>query len=155
MTIPKLEAVIFDIGGTLVRHAPLGTAVADLTPELIGTAAEDLERLAGRFRVGAVTDTSVMTAADVRDALAGSGLAEHLEVIVTSVDVGAAKPDPRGLRRAIEQLGASPATTLFIGDAEVDAGAAQAAGAHFAWSDGGRSPGAIVDEFLTGRSGQG
>jgi FMN phosphatase YigB (HAD superfamily) len=150
VTVSKLDAVIFDIGGTLVRHAPPGTAVADLTPELIGTAADDLERLAGRFRVGAVTDTSVMTEADVRAALAGSGLEEHLEVIITSVDVGAAKPDPRGLRRAIEQLGASPATTLFVGDAEVDAGAAEAAGTHFAWSDGVRSPGSIVDEFLSG-----
>lgn len=147
-----LRAVIFDIGGTLVRHAPVGTAVADLVPEPIGNAVADLERLAGRFRVGALTDTSVMTASDVIAALSRIGLDRDLEVIVTSVDVGAAKPDPRGLLQIIEHLGATPTTTLFVGDAEVDAGAAKAAGAHFAWSDGERSPGEIVDEFLMGRA---
>jgi phosphoglycolate phosphatase-like HAD superfamily hydrolase len=52
------------------------------------------------------------------------------------------------LLQAIVALDATPATTLFIGDAEVDAGAALAAGTHFAWTDGHRSRGEIVAEFL-------
>src|SRR3546814_15641491 len=73
-----------------------------------------------------------MSEADVRAALAGTGLGELLEVIVTSHDVGAAKPDPRGVQAALHALGAAPSEALFVGDADVDEAAAAAAGVAFA-----------------------
>ena len=100
------------------------------------------------LRLGALTDTSVMTGEQVREALATCGLADLLEVIVTSVDVGAEKPDPRGPRAVMQRLGVTPERTLFVGDGDVDEGAAVAAGTHFVRAGGGQSPGEPVDRFL-------
>lgn len=151
MTAPRITAIVFDIGDTLVHAAPSGTSVSDLVVDPIGTAVADLQALSGIYRLGAVTDTSVMTEADVRALLGPCGLDALLEVVVTSVDVGAAKPDPRGLQLAMRLLEVEPGATLFVGDADVDAGAASTAGTHFARTDG-RSPGLVVAEFLDRRS---
>ena len=146
--LPDVAAIIFDVGDTLVHAAAPGTPVAALRAEPIGEAVSELRRLGERYRLGALTDTSVMTGEQVREALGTCGLADLLEVIVTSVDVGAEKPDPRGLRAAMRRLGVTPERTLFVGDADVDEGAAVAAGTHFVRAGGGRSPGEPVDRFL-------
>jgi nicotinate-nucleotide--dimethylbenzimidazole phosphoribosyltransferase len=127
------DAVVFDIGGTLVREAPAGTAVADLTVRYLDGAPRTLAALrrAG-LRIGAVTDTSVMTEPDVRALLAAGGVSDLIEALVTSVDVGAAKPDPAGIRVVLDRLGLTDGSrVLFVGDREVDAEAALAAGCAF------------------------
>jgi phosphoglycolate phosphatase len=62
-------------------------------------------------------------------------LREHLAalnlLVVTSADVGVAKPDPAPLRRAAEQLGVEPSRTLHVGDGEADRRSAAAAGTGF------------------------
>ncbi len=154
MTGPvDLRAVVFDIGETMVRAAPPATPVSALRGEPIGEAVLELRALAKKYRIGAVTDTAVMTAGDVRAALRGTGLAELLEVIVTSVDVGVRQPDPGGLRRALELLGVTAEQTLFVGDADCDAAAATAAGVAFARAGGGRSAGEAVRAYLSERHG--
>ncbi|MGQ0617655.1 MAG: HAD-IA family hydrolase [Acidimicrobiia bacterium] len=145
-----IRVVLFDVGGTLVEANPPGTAVADLVARPIGTAVQDLRALKARFRLGAVTDTSVMTAADVRAALTPSGLDDLLEVVVTSVDVGTAKPDPGGVLAALDRLGATPAEALFVGDADVDADAAQRAGVAFARVGPACGAGQAVHQWLAG-----
>ena len=147
------RALLFDIGDTLVRAAEPGTPVTDLQAQPIGDVVRDLTALARHFRLGAVTDTSVMTESDVRSALTGTGLSELLEVIVTSADLGVAKPDPAGLRRAIELLDVQPSDALFVGDAEVDRGAAEAAGVAYVTVDPVGGPGRAVRTWLTGRRG--
>src|SRR3546814_14264 len=113
-----ITTVLFDIGDTLVRAAAPGTPVDALVAEPLPGALHTLQALVRSHRVGAVTDTAVMSEADVRAALAGTGLGELLEVIVTSHDVGAAKPDPRGVQAALHALGAAPSEALFVGDAD-------------------------------------
>ncbi|MGH9275876.1 MAG: HAD family hydrolase, partial [Acidimicrobiales bacterium] len=131
-----ITTILFDIGDTLVRAAAPGTPVDALVAEPLAGVLPTLQGLARSFRLGAVTDTATMTETDVRAALAESGLDAPLEVIVTSQDIGAAKPDPRGIRAALERLGTDPAATLFVGDADVDEAAAHAAGVAFARVDG-------------------
>src|SRR4051794_8818297 len=98
MTDLPIDAVLFDIGGTLVHAAPPATPTDALVAEAIRSPARDLAALRTQgLRLGAVTDTAVMTEADVRDLLAPIGLDALLDVVVTSCDVGAAKPDPRGI----------------------------------------------------------
>lgn len=143
-----IRAVLFDIGDTLVHAAPPATAVASLQVSPIGDVVRELAELGRHYRLGAVTDTSVMTSADVRRALAGSGIGDRLEVIVSSVDVGATKPDPRGLEAALAALGVTADEAIFVGDADVDEGAAAAAGVVFVRAGGGRSPGPAVAETL-------
>lgn len=149
----RLDAVVFDVGDTLVHAAPVGTPIDELEVRLRTDVLEDLTALhdAG-LRVGAVTDTSVMTERAVRELLAASGVDGLLEVVVTSVDVGAAKPDPMSLRTAIGRLGVDASRTLYIGDAVVDRDAAQAAGTAFAFV--GETILATLDRWVGVRSGR-
>ena len=144
-----ITTILFDIGDTLVRAAAPGTPVDELVPEPLEGVLPTLRALARSFRLGAVTDTAVMTDGDMRAALCGTGLSELLEVIVTSHDIGAPKPNPRGIESALERLDADPAATLFVGDADVDEEAAHAAGTAFARVGGGRTLAAAVRHALT------
>lgn len=130
---PLLDAVLVDIGGTLVDQAEPGTPIVDLEVSLRPDAAADLEWLRESVRVGAVTNTAVMDEAQVRQLLGPSGISDLLEVLVTSVDAGVAKPDPKPLLLALERLGLDdPKRVLYIGDHAGDEAAAEAAGMPFA-----------------------
>lgn len=128
-----LDALILDIGGTLVAEAAPGTPTADLEVTLLPGVLEDLRALGGTLRIGAATNTAVMTEADVRTLLVACGLDALLEVVVTSCDVGATKPDPLVLTAVLERLGGiAPERALFIGDQPTDAAAAAAIGMPYA-----------------------
>lgn len=63
-----------------------------------------------------------------------TGLAEHIDVVLTSSRLGVAKPDPAVFRLACAELGASPATTMYVGDRlDVDAIASSQAGLRGIW----------------------
>jgi nicotinate-nucleotide--dimethylbenzimidazole phosphoribosyltransferase len=126
---PLLDAVLLDIGGTLVLQASPGTPVEDLEVQLRPSAVEDLTWLAESVLLGAVTDTAIMNEQQVRGLLEPSGLADLLPVVVTSVDVGRSKPDPLSILTAIERLGIEdPGRVLYIGDRPEDDEAAGRAG---------------------------
>jgi nicotinate-nucleotide--dimethylbenzimidazole phosphoribosyltransferase len=113
--------------------------VAEPLPGVVAT----LRALSTHHRLAAVTDTAVMTEKDVRRLLAPAGIDELLEVVVTSCDVGAAKPDSLMLREALRRLGVAHDRALLIGDRDVDRDAAAAAGVAFAAVDRG------LDDALT------
>jgi putative hydrolase of the HAD superfamily len=46
----------------------------------------------------------------------GLGLKEHLDLTVTSLEVGAAKPDPAIFRVALARAGADPHEAIHVGD---------------------------------------
>ncbi|MGH7583462.1 MAG: HAD-IA family hydrolase [Gemmatimonadales bacterium] len=56
------------------------------------------------------------------------GLAGTIEVIVGADDVANPKPHPEPVQRALEQLGASAATCVFVGDSRHDIHAGRSAG---------------------------
>lgn len=60
------------------------------------------------------------------------GAEELVSVTVGGEDVAHEKPDPEGLLKALEVLGADRREVLYIGDSLVDAKTAQAAGVDFA-----------------------
>ncbi len=126
---PLLDAVLVDLGGTVVDEAPPATPVADLRVQFRPRAIDDLVWIAGQVRLGAVSNTATMTEFDVRALLEPSGVSGLLEVLVTSIDVGVAKPDPQPLLTAMNQLElVDPGRVLYVGDQPTDAEAAQAAG---------------------------
>jgi nicotinate-nucleotide--dimethylbenzimidazole phosphoribosyltransferase len=126
---PLLDAVLVDLGGTVVEEAPPATAVTELPVRFRPGAIDDLVWIAGQVRLGAVTNTATMTEPHVRALLEPSGVDGLLEVLITSVDAGAAKPDPRSLLTALELLGlVDPGRVLYIGDQPTDAEAAAGAG---------------------------
>jgi phosphoglycolate phosphatase len=64
-----------------------------------------------------------------RALLGGLGVASRFVRIWGPDDAGARKPDPRGLRRLIAELGFAPGESAMVGDAGVDMAAGRAVGA--------------------------
>jgi len=149
--LEDIDAVLFDVGGTLVSEAPPGTPVAELRADPRPGAIETLRGLARHHRIAAVTDTSAMREAEVHELLEPVGLGGLLEAVVTSVDVGAAKPDPRPLTEALRRLGVEPGRAVYVGDAASDRDAAAAAGVGFAAVDRGIAE--AIERFRRARSG--
>ncbi len=89
-------------------------------------AAPALMRLrAAGLRVAVASNWDV----SLTDVLAGCGLRELLDGVVTSAAAGAAKPDPRPLQAALELTGVAAADSVHVGDSlQEDVGAACAAG---------------------------
>ena len=84
-----------------------------------------LAELARRgYRLGALSNSDRRLA----PLLAATGLAAHLAAIVTSVELGVAKPDPAAFHGALARLGVPPSAAAYVGDVpDVDgAGAARA-----------------------------
>jgi len=85
-----------------------------------------LERLRDEGRkLGVVTVKSRMT---VELTFRLLPLGDYFEVVVNGDDVTEHKPDPAGLLRALELLGASPEDAAYVGDSPFDLQAARAAG---------------------------
>ena len=65
----------------------------------------------------------------VQSALAASGIAGHFAAAIDSHVVGVEKPDPRIFALAVDACGATPESTLFVGDIyEIDVAGARNAG---------------------------
>jgi phosphoglycolate phosphatase len=75
-----------------------------------------------------------------RRILDGLDLASRFARIWGAGDVPERKPDPRGLERLIEELGATPEETWMIGDSPVDVRTARAAGVRVAGVSWGLAP---------------
>ncbi|MGI8421510.1 MAG: HAD family hydrolase [Gaiellaceae bacterium] len=57
-----------------------------------------------------------------------------IDVVVSSAEVGAPKPDPAIFRVALERLGVTASRALHIGDSASDEAGARAAGMRFRWA---------------------
>ena len=85
-----------------------------------------VSRLASEYSLGVVTNRGRREA---HGFLHGSGMVRSLSAVVTREDVWLLKPHPAPIRRAIGLLGATPGSTLVVGDLPVDMRAARRAGA--------------------------
>lgn len=79
----------------------------------------------GHHRLGLVTSKN---RGGAQRGLTLMGLADVMEVIIGADDVVKPKPDPEPVLLALERLGASPDTTLFVGDSHHDIYSGRAAG---------------------------
>jgi phosphoglycolate phosphatase len=68
-----------------------------------------------------------------RIALEHHGLDDHVDAVVGRGTVETVKPDPGPLLAALERLGVTPETALFVGDSDTDRVAAERAGTAFEW----------------------
>lgn len=86
-----------------------------------------IDDLAGRFRLAVVTNTHDPEL--VPQHLNAIGVADRIDVVVTSVEVGWRKPHPAIYQRALHQLAIQPAQAVFVGDTfEADYAGPRAAG---------------------------
>lgn len=95
-----------------------------------------LRTLSRRFRLGVVTNGLTRIQ---HGRLRVSRLRPFFDTVVTSQASGVAKPDPRILAIALEELGVEAHEAVYVGDdLAVDHAAARAAGLAFVWVDRGR-----------------
>lgn len=100
-------------------------AVEDaLTP--VPGAADLVRSLRASYRVGLLTDGPVETQ---RGKLETLGWTDLFDAVVVTGELPEPKPDPRTFQRLLEDLGAAPDETVFVGDhPEADIAGAAAAG---------------------------
>jgi nicotinate-nucleotide--dimethylbenzimidazole phosphoribosyltransferase len=132
--LTKYEAILFDVGNTLVVQAHGATPFAELAVELLPGVRELLDALRPGFRLGAVSNSNTLDADRIRLKLREVDLDAHFETVVSSLDLGVAKPSPIPLLRALEAMCVEPSAALYVGDLDTDRRAAAAAGMDFLYT---------------------
>jgi phosphoglycolate phosphatase-like HAD superfamily hydrolase len=86
-----------------------------------------LDWMQGRFHAAIATNRTDTMNRLLRE----FGLDGRFELVVTSLDVERPKPFPDPLTKILAHFGADPAQAVFVGDSQVDASTARAAGVSF------------------------
>lgn len=92
--------------------------VVEVPPTMDPHAPAVLERLAGDYRLGIVSDTGLSMGASLRLVLAADGILKYFRSQTFSNEVGAAKPKAAAFADACGKLGVRPADSLHVGDME-------------------------------------
>jgi len=126
---------LFEFAGADPRHCAAATElhrrVYQANRQRVEGALELVAHLRERLRVAVVTNNTV---AEQTEKLATFGFAPHIDALVTSEEVGAAKPDARIFRTALERLHCEPYEAVMIGDAwHADVLGATGAGIRALW----------------------
>lgn len=114
-----------DVEGWVLRKQRLTVALLSESPRLYPGIAELVGKLRGKVRLAVVSTT---WRENIETVLKSSGLADAFETIVGKEDVGAAKPDPEGYRRALERLGVEASAVVALEDSATGLAAARGAG---------------------------
>jgi nicotinate-nucleotide--dimethylbenzimidazole phosphoribosyltransferase len=130
----RFDCVLFDLGNTLIAQENPGIPYEDLKVQVLPGVQQLLDELQGKVKLGIVSNTKTITAADIQAKLTTVGLDKCFSYIIATAEFGTHKPDPAPITAAIEELQCAADRTLYIGDIETDKQAALAAGAHFAYS---------------------
>ena len=72
-----------------------------------------LQALRPHYRIGIITNNRT---AEQADKLRFLGMTDVVDALITSEDVGVAKPDPRIFHAALQQLDTRPEETVLVGD---------------------------------------
>jgi phosphoglycolate phosphatase len=146
---PSREAVGRIIGTPLVAvipilHGAAGAAVSEEYAAIYQKRADETMSGLTRLIAGARETVVALRRAGLKlgivsqklryrleELLRREGLLQSFEAIIGAEDIEAFKPDPSGLLLAVEQLGATSATALYVGDTVIDAEAARRAGVPF------------------------
>ena len=130
----RFDCVVFDLGNTLIAQENPGTPYESLDVQVLPGVQELLDQLHGKVKMGIVSNTKTITAAEIQSKLATVGLDKYFQTIIATAEFGTHKPDPAPIMAAIEQLQCTSDRTLYVGDIETDKQAALSAGAHFAYA---------------------
>lgn len=85
--------------------------------EAVEGAAETLKELrSGGIRIGLICDTGLTPGRVVRQMLAENGVADHIEVMCFSDEVGVPKPGAEIFEKALAGLGVNPPEAIHVGD---------------------------------------
>jgi len=112
-----LKAIFFDLGDTLIHEKVDDlTTLCKMELHLRVHAREVLEVLSRLYSIILVSDTETSAETHVRDALTALGIERFFTGIVTSVDVGARKPDSAIFQAALDKVAASTSEVIMVGN---------------------------------------
>lgn len=124
VTARRVETILAHLGATL----PIGIAAGVVTqfeegllkrpPVLIAGAAEILEQLAERYRLGIISDVGFSPGRVLRKVLEGAGILDLFDSLVFSDEAGRSKPHVELFERTARTLQALPEEIVHIGDLE-------------------------------------
>lgn len=129
-----LDALRDDCAHVVERELATGLSLAEVRAALLeairfepfGEVEATLDALAARGVGLAVVSNWDVSLHDVLD---GLGWHDRFATVVTSAEIGVAKPDPRPFAAALTALGVAPQDAVHVGDdLEADVGGARAAG---------------------------
>ncbi|MBW4716180.1 HAD family hydrolase [Saccharothrix obliqua] len=127
-----VDALAVDFGEAKARSAVAAwSRVGEVVPEALAL----VRRVRARHRVALFSNATDRLAADLRVL----GLDRELDDVVTSAELGAAKPGPEAFRKALARLGVPAAETVFCDDRADNAAGAVAVGI-----DGVHTPDAVA-----------
>ncbi len=132
--LENFDAVIFDIGNTLVIQNNPGIPISDITVEPLPGVLDLLENLHNNKRMALVSNSKNLTSQDLLDKLEEIDLAKYFDFCISSLDIGVEKPSPLPLSKAVERLDVEPSRALYIGDLETDLESAKSAGLLFMYT---------------------
>ena len=112
---------------------------------LLPGAAELLSALKGAGVRTAIVSTK--PGATIRQIFAHQGHLELLDLVVGGDEVSRNKPDPEGLRLALDKLGLTAGEILFCGDTGIDAATARAGGCDFCAVLNGTTPAGAFRDY--------
>jgi nicotinate-nucleotide--dimethylbenzimidazole phosphoribosyltransferase len=130
----RFDCVLFDLGNTLIKQENPGVPYESLSVELLPGVEQLLKELHGQVKLGIVSNTRTITAADIKKKLATVGIDQLFDVVIATGELGIHKPDPAPIAAAIKAIDAKVERTIYIGDVETDLQAAHAAGVAFAYT---------------------
>ncbi len=142
----RFDCVLFDLGNTLIKQENPGTPYETLSVQILPGVQNLLNLLKGRVKLGIVSNTQTITAAEIEHKLSTVGLEKYFDLIIATAELGKHKPDPAPISAAIQQLKTTAERTLYVGDVESDMAATLAAGAHFTYT--GPDAYAAVHQYL-------
>ena len=128
--LAHLEACLpDDVLAEIVRAVEEG--VLERPPVLVDGARAALEQLAGRYRLGIISDVGFSPGRVLKQVLADNGLLDAFDSLVFSDEAGCSKPHRRVFEKTAAQLEAAPREIAHIGDLEfTDIVGAKQAGCH-------------------------
>ena len=110
-----IRGLFLDIGDTIVVEEE-GKSLNDMSGDLVEGAKAFLQEMSRRFALVIVSNTVNSYAVDIDQLLKKLGLRQYFSHIVTSLDVGIAKPEPGIFEAALKMSGFKPSEVIMIGD---------------------------------------
>jgi putative hydrolase of the HAD superfamily len=105
-----------DVMAAMVKAVEEG--ILERPPVLVDGVRAALEQLAGRYRLGIISDVGFSPGRILKQVLAENGLLDAFDSLVFSDEAGHAKPHRHVFEKTAERLGAAPSEIVHIGDLE-------------------------------------
>jgi putative hydrolase of the HAD superfamily len=92
--------------------------ILERPPTLVSGAREVIEELAGRFRLGIISDIGFSPGRVLRQVMEDAGVLQYFDSLIFSDEAGWSKPHPEVFRQTGAALQAPPQAIVHIGDLE-------------------------------------